>query len=118
MNHLDGVATHSVVPIPRKTFQVPSGSFLNPPSTVPRICFGSPPHAVADSPGRRRRHRLQRAVLHGAVGELDAAFEHLDQAFHLRDPALVYLAVAPQWDCLRDDPRFADRLKRMALRSV
>lgn len=61
---------------------------------------------------------LQRAVLHGAVGELDAAFEHLDQALDQRDPALVYLAVAPQWDCLRDDSRFADRLKRMALRSV
>ena len=58
---------------------------------------------------------LQRAVLHGAVGELDAAFEYLDQALDLRDPALVYLAVAPQWDCLRGDPRFADRLKRMAL---
>jgi hypothetical protein len=61
---------------------------------------------------------LQRAVLHGAAGELDAAFEHLDRALDLRDPALVYLAVAPQWDSLRDDPRFADRLKRMALRRV
>jgi DNA-binding winged helix-turn-helix (wHTH) protein len=61
---------------------------------------------------------LQRAVLHGAAGELDAAFEHLDRALDQRDPALVHLAVAPQWDCLRDDPRFADRLKRMALRPV
>ena len=61
---------------------------------------------------------LQRAVLHGAAGELDAAFEHLDRALNLRDPALVYLAVAPQWDGLRDDPRFADRLKRMALHLV
>ena len=58
---------------------------------------------------------LQRAVLHGAAGELDAAFDHLDRALDLRDPALVYLAVAPQWDSLRDDPRFADRLKRMGL---
>lgn len=58
---------------------------------------------------------VQRAVLHGAAGELDAAFEHLDRALDLRDPALVYLAVAPQWDSLRDDPRFADRLKRMGL---
>jgi DNA-binding winged helix-turn-helix (wHTH) protein/Tfp pilus assembly protein PilF len=58
---------------------------------------------------------LQRAVLHGAAGELDAAFSCLDRALDLHDPALVYLAVAPQWDPLRDDPRFADRLKRMAL---
>ena len=61
---------------------------------------------------------LQRAVLHGAAGELDAAFDHLDRALDLRDPALVYLAVAPQWDSLRDEPRFADRLKRMGLRPV
>ena len=58
---------------------------------------------------------LQRAVLHGAAGELDAAFDHLDRALDERDPALVYLAVAPQWDSLRGDPRFADRLKRMGL---
>lgn len=64
-----------------------------------------PPDAIA----------LQRAVLHGAAGELDAAFEYLDQALDLRDPGLAYLAVAPQWDTLRADPRFADRLKRMAL---
>ena len=64
-----------------------------------------PPEAIA----------LQRAVLHGAAGELDAAFEHLDQALDLRDPGLAYLGVAPQWDTLRGDPRFADRLKRMAL---
>ena len=61
---------------------------------------------------------LQRAVLHGAAGEFDAAFEHLDRALDLRDPALVYLAVAAQWDSLRDDPRFGNRLKRMALRPV
>lgn len=61
---------------------------------------------------------LQRAVFHGAAGELDAAFTHLDRALDLRDPALVYLAGAPQWDSLRGDPRFGDRLKRMALRPL
>jgi adenylate cyclase len=61
---------------------------------------------------------LQRAVLHGAAGELDEAFRHLDRALDLHDPGLGYLAVAPQWDSLRDDPRFAERLKRMALRPV
>ena len=61
---------------------------------------------------------VQRAVLHGAVGELDTAFKYLDAALDLRDPALVYLAVAPQWDNLRADPRFAERLKRMGLEPV
>ena len=37
------VATHSVVPIPQKDFQLPSGSFLCTMSLVPRISFGSPP---------------------------------------------------------------------------
>src|SRR5262249_13550713 len=44
---------------------------------------------------------VQRAVLCAAAGELDAAFENLDRAIAGRDPALVHLAVAPQWDSLR-----------------
>ena len=32
-----------------------------------------------------------------------------------RDPALVHMAVAPQWDWLRIDPRFAQRLEDMGL---
>jgi len=46
---------------------------------------------------------------------MDEAFECLDQAISFRDPALVHLAVAPQWDSLRDDPRFGERLKVMRL---
>jgi hypothetical protein len=37
------VAIHSVIPIARKTFQRPSGSFLSTASSVPRTCVGSPP---------------------------------------------------------------------------
>jgi len=58
---------------------------------------------------------VQRAVFHGVAGEMDAAFEQLDRALALRDPALVYLAVGPQWDNLRTDPRFNERLIKMAL---
>jgi hypothetical protein len=58
---------------------------------------------------------LRLAVLHGAVGDLDAAFEHLDRALAAREPALVHLAVAPQWDGLRSDARLAERLKKMGL---
>lgn len=49
-----------------------------------------------------------RADLYGAAGRLDEAFDYLDQAIALRDPAMVHLAVSPQWDPLRRDPRFAE----------
>jgi hypothetical protein len=58
------------------------------------------------------------AVLHGELGELDTAFGHLDRALDDRDPAVVHLAVAPQWDALRSDGRFNQRLARMGLRAA
>jgi DNA-binding winged helix-turn-helix (wHTH) protein/Tfp pilus assembly protein PilF len=58
---------------------------------------------------------VQRAILCGEAGDLDTAFEHLDRAIEGHDPALVHLAVAPQWDSLRVDPRFNQRLARMGL---
>jgi hypothetical protein len=58
-----------------------------------------------------------RAILYGAAGRLDEACDCLDQAIASRDPALVHLAVAPDWDSMRRDPRFATRLRSMALPS-
>ena len=58
---------------------------------------------------------FRRAVLFGAASRLDEAFDCLDQAIAFRDPALVHLAVAPQWDSLRGDRRFGERLKAMGL---
>ena len=58
-------------------------------------------------------------VMHYAeAGDLDAAFEHLQRLIDARDPVLVHLAVAPQWDSLRADPRFNECLARMKLRPV
>ena len=58
---------------------------------------------------------FRRAVLYGAAGRLDEAFDCLDQAMAFRDPAMVHLAVAPQWDPLRGDPRFVAHLRAMSL---
>ena len=58
---------------------------------------------------------LALAVHCAEAGDLDAAFHHLDRALESRDPAMVHLAVAPQWDSLRSDPRFGERLARMGL---
>jgi hypothetical protein len=59
---------------------------------------------------------LQLALFHGELGHMDDAFLHLDRAIEHRDPSLVHLAVAPQWDDLRRDPRFEQRLAHMGLR--
>ncbi len=58
---------------------------------------------------------VQRAILCAGAGDLDSAFEHLDRAMDGHDPVLVHLAIAPQWDSLRVDPRFNQRLARMKL---
>jgi DNA-binding winged helix-turn-helix (wHTH) protein/Flp pilus assembly protein TadD len=54
------------------------------------------------------------AVWAGERGELDVAFRYLDQAIDERYPGVIYLG-APQWDTLRRDPRFAERLTRVGL---
>lgn len=57
----------------------------------------------------------RRAILYGDAGRVDDAFACLDQAIAARDPALVYLSIAPHWDSLRGDSRFNERLGRLAL---
>ena len=52
------------------------------------------------------------------AGDLDAAFEHLQRLIDARDFAVIHLAVAPEWDSLRADPRFNQCLARMNLRPV
>ena len=58
---------------------------------------------------------MQLALFYGEAGEMDQAFQHLNKAVEDHDPALVHLAVAPQWDSLRADPRFSQYLIRMRL---
>jgi tetratricopeptide (TPR) repeat protein len=61
---------------------------------------------------------MQLAIQYAVIGDLDSAFRHLERAIDSRDPGLVYLAVAPQWDGLRADTRFLQCLGRMGLRPV
>jgi len=58
---------------------------------------------------------FQLAVLSAESGDANAALDYLDRAIDSRDPSLVDLAVAPQWDSLRADPRFTARLIRLGL---
>jgi hypothetical protein len=61
------------------------------------------------------RAALRLLMLHAEVGDMDVAFQYLNQIIDSHDPCLVHLAVAPQWDSLRADARFAVCLARMGL---
>jgi hypothetical protein len=55
------------------------------------------------------------ALIHGALGEKDEAFEYLEKAYETRDGNLPMLKVDQRLDGLRGDPRFADLLWRTGL---
>ena len=55
------------------------------------------------------------AVVHVALGERDAAFAELEKAYQAHDWFLQRLKVDPFMDSLRNDPRFADLVKRVGL---
>ena len=74
---------------------------------------------IYDGASRQRGNAIQSDLVRAAeAGDLDNAFELLHRAVDVRDPVLVHLAVAPQWDSLRADPRFNECLARMKLRPV
>jgi tetratricopeptide (TPR) repeat protein len=53
------------------------------------------------------------AALYTALGDKDAAFASLENAYQDHDLQLQFLKVDPSFDALRDDPRFADLLRRV-----
>jgi serine/threonine-protein kinase len=55
------------------------------------------------------------AVIHGALGDTDEAFEWLDRAHEERSPWIGYLRVDPRVDGLRSDPRFDALLRKAQL---
>jgi DNA-binding winged helix-turn-helix (wHTH) protein len=81
-------------------------------------CYADGVLQEALQPGRSQPldvPELHRAVLHSAAGEMDRAFRHLNRAIDGRDPGLLRLSVAPQWDNLRGDSRFDRCLARVGL---
>lgn len=55
------------------------------------------------------------AVIHNALGETDAAFDHLEKAYAQRSVLMVFLKVDPKWSNLRNDKRYQDLLLRTGL---
>ena len=55
------------------------------------------------------------ALYYTLAGDNDSAFHWLAQAINEHRMGAAYLRVYPQWDSLRDDPRFQDLLLRINL---
>jgi serine/threonine protein kinase/predicted Zn-dependent protease len=55
------------------------------------------------------------ALLNTHLGQKDEAFAWLEKSFDERDPLIVQLKTNPEFDTLRDDPRFQDLLRRVGL---
>jgi TolB-like protein/tetratricopeptide (TPR) repeat protein len=56
---------------------------------------------------------IETAVVYGALGERDHAFEWLDKAYEERSFLLFQLAIDPSLDSLRSDSRFQELLRRI-----
>ena len=53
------------------------------------------------------------AQVDAQLGDADAAFASLDEAFEMRHGELTFLNEDPYWNPIRGDPRFAELLRRM-----
>ncbi len=68
--------------------------------------------STGSGPDAKRREYVPPAtfaIVHGQLGEKDQAFEQLEKAFEEGED-MSNLKVHPEWDPLRDDPRFHDLL--------
>jgi TolB-like protein/DNA-binding winged helix-turn-helix (wHTH) protein len=73
---------------------------------------------LAELEARARTERVSPVVLgtaHAVLGNVDRAFELLDQACRERRPQLAATIASPRWDNLRSDTRFAALRRRMRL---
>jgi len=55
------------------------------------------------------------AIVYGELGDLDGAFGYLDRAFAEDPGSLTYLRADPTADSLKDDPRFAELIRKLGL---
>lgn len=65
--------------------------------------------------GQRYVSPYQFAVVYAGLGDKEQTFAWLEKAFQDRSFFLIWLKVEPLFDSLRDDPRFADLLRRIGL---
>ncbi|MCH8914127.1 MAG: tetratricopeptide repeat protein, partial [Planctomycetes bacterium] len=59
------------------------------------------------------RGQVAAAKIHASLGNVDAAFASLEEAYRQRDPGLIWFNTALQFAPLRGDPRYVDLARRM-----
>jgi adenylate cyclase len=62
-------------------------------------------------------HAESMAMIYAGLGKKDEAFQWLDQAYRERWGRLPWIKIDPEYDSLRDDPRFSALLNKMGLDS-
>ena len=55
------------------------------------------------------------AAIYNGLGDSDEALTRLERAYGERDVLMVFLGVDPQWDALRNDPRFMRLMEHLNL---
>lgn len=68
---------------------------------------------MASLSGQRFVTAYGMALVHTGMGDKDGSFRWLERAFAERSHWLVWLRLDPRWKSLRDDPRFAELVRRM-----
>ena len=56
------------------------------------------------------------AAVYAGMREKDLAFAWLEKDFEANTALLPFIAMRPNYDTLRDDPRFTDLMRRMGFR--
>ncbi len=56
------------------------------------------------------------AAVYAGLGDNDQAFAWLERDFQARTGLLIFITALPDYDTLRDDPRYTDLLRRIGLR--
>jgi len=68
-------------------------------------------------PSREFGHAESMAMIYAGLGKKDEAFQWLDQAYREHWDRLPWIKIEPEYDSLRDDPRFSALLNKMGLDS-
>ncbi|OLD27485.1 MAG: hypothetical protein AUJ04_03830 [Acidobacteria bacterium 13_1_40CM_3_55_6] len=85
--------------------------------------WGQPTEAVAiikeleQKYARHETHAWDIAAVYSGLGDRDQAFAWLEKDFRAHSTSLPAITIGNSFDSLRNDPRYADLLRRMGLRS-